>query len=72
MHTIALRFLIASLLGLGGVSAHGQVYAVGTHREPMVTVRVDEHTWLVGGWPNGYGLLQFRSRSVVSYCIVPT
>ena len=62
MHSIALRFLIALLLGFGGTSVHGQIYAVGTHRGPPVTVRVDEHTWLAGGWPNGYGLLQFRSR----------
>ena len=29
----------------------------------MVTMRVDEHTWLAGGWPNGYGVLQFRARN---------
>src|SRR5207249_3630451 len=62
MQTIALRLLLGSLLGFSGGIIHGQVYAIGVSRGPMVTVRVDEHTWLAGGWPNGYGLLQFRSR----------
>jgi hypothetical protein len=61
--SIVLRFLLVSLFGLSGMSAHGQVYAIGVAGGPMVTLRVDEHRWLAGGWPNGYGLLQFRCRT---------
>lgn len=61
MRTIPLTLLLAALCGVSGVSVHGQVYAYGT--QPTIIVRVDEHIWLVDGWPNGYGLVQFRSRS---------
>src|ERR1043165_4479771 len=63
MRTFTLILLAVTLLAVAPVRCGAQVYAVGTHRGPMVTLRVDEHTWLIGGWPNGYGLLQFRSRT---------
>ena len=65
MHSIVLRLLLASLIGAACVSHAQVVYAIGWHRGPMVTLRVDEHRWLVGSWPDGsgYGLLQFRSRN---------
>ena len=63
MRTFTLILLAVTLLAVAPVRCGAQVYAVGTHRGPMVTLRVDEHTWLIGGWPNGYGLLQFRART---------
>jgi hypothetical protein len=63
MQTFALRLLIASLFGGVCLSSRAQVYAIGASGGPMVIVRVDEHTWLVGSSPNAYGFLQYRCRS---------
>jgi hypothetical protein len=40
-----------------------QVYSVGPHGGPLVTLRTDEQAWLLGPWTNSYGLLQYRERT---------
>src|SRR5688572_7347923 len=63
IYTTSIRILLTLLFGLGCTNAYGQVYAVGTHRGPMVTLRVDEHAWVVGSRTNEYGLVQYRCRA---------